>query len=273
MISYKDFLIENTNISKKFYNDFFKIFKEEEMLNTDEFLVNYEKLKKWLKLKNIEQFRINIKNNFIENKDYIIKYPNKNLHGGHNKQLLLLTMDTALQVSMNTGKRGMEVSKYFIEVNKALLRYKDLIYKKLQKETEKLRYNMNPTKPNNNNMYIYVIKAQNTDETNNLHKIGKTKDIKNRLNNYNSGLANDNNLLFWFKTDNINQVEGCLKNLLLNNKYRKNKEVYDISLIELKKLIKLCDIFIKSIELNKKNLTKLENLENLENLKLVIKYE
>ena len=182
----------------------------------------------------------------------------------------MLTIDTALKVSMNTGKKGTEVSNYFIEVNKALLKYKDLIYTKIIKENEKLKLNMNPLKLNNKKMYIYIIKSQNTEENNNLYKIGKTENIKNRLNSYNSGLANDNELLFWFETDNIDQVEGCLTNLLSKTKYRKNKEVYDITFNELKILIKACDLFIKTIETNKKNINKLENLENL---KLVMEYK
>ena len=182
----------------------------------------------------------------------------------------MLTIDTALKVSMNTGKKGTEVSNYFIEVNKALLKYKDLIYTKIIKENEKLKLNMNPLKLNNKKMYIYIIKSQNTEENNNLYKIGKTENIKNRLNSYNSGLANDNELLFWFETTNIDQVEGCLKNLLIRNKYRKNKEIYDINFNELKSLIKICDLFIKTLEINKKNINKLDNLDNL---KLVIKYK
>lgn len=129
---------------------------------------------------------------------------------------------------------------------------------------------MNPIKLNNKKMYIYIIKAQNTDESNNLYKIGKTENLKNRLNSYNSGLANDNELLFWFETTNIDQVEGCLKNLLSKNKYRKNKEVYDINLQELKSLIKICNEFINAVEENKENIDKIENLENL---KLIIKYK
>ena len=77
MINYKDFLIENTNISKKFYNDFFKMFNEEKMLNSKEFLIDHEKLRTWLKIKDNELFRENIKLNYIENIDYIITYPKK----------------------------------------------------------------------------------------------------------------------------------------------------------------------------------------------------
>ena len=94
-------------------------------------------------------FRKNIKDNYIENKDYIITYPQANQKGGQNKQLLLLTIDTALKVSMNTGSKGREVSNYFIEINKAFIRYKDLTYEKLLKENEKLKLNMNPIKLNN----------------------------------------------------------------------------------------------------------------------------
>jgi len=275
MISYKDFLIKHTNITKKFYDDFFEIFDETKIKSSDEFLINHEKLQDWLCLKHRNLFLTQIKKNYIEKKEYIITYPQINKKGGQNKQILYLTIDTALKVSMNTGSKGKEVSNYFIEVNKTLMNYKDLIYKKLQKENKKilrenakLKTNMNPTILDNTKMYIYIIKALNTDETNNLYKIGKTKNLKNRLNNYNSGLANDSKLLFWFETSNIDQVESCVKNLLLKNKYRKNKEVYDINIEELKNVIKLCDLFITKVNENKKNL---KTLKDNDKLQLIIK--
>lgn len=77
MINYKDFLIENTIIDKNFYNDFFIMFDENKMLNSKEFLINHEKLQIWLKIKDNESFRENIKLNYIENKDFIITYPNQ----------------------------------------------------------------------------------------------------------------------------------------------------------------------------------------------------
>ncbi len=65
-----------------------------------------------------------------------------------------------------------------------------------------LETNLKP-KSNAKGGVIYILKALNTNAT--LYKLGKTNDLKNRLNTYNSGnaLANDDNQNI---INNINMV-------------------------------------------------------------------
>jgi phage anti-repressor protein len=268
MISYKDFLIQNTQINAPFYNDFFSMFDENKMLNSAEFLVNHEKLQKWLKLKDRKMFIEQIKTLHILNKDYIITYPNKNTNGGHNKELLFLTIDCALLTSIKTGKKGYDVGKYFIEVNKTLLKYKDIINNKLTKKINLLLNNQTP-KIDNSKMYIYVLKALNTSKEDTFYKIGKTTNIYKRINTYNSGLANNNSILFYLETTNIEQTENCLKNILKDYQYRPKKEIYNIDLDTIIKLTKLCNTFITNI---KGNINKIKNINVNDNFKLLIQY-
>lgn len=110
-----------------FHNEFIKICDNIYNLHSNEFLINHEKLQQWLEIKQRDNFMNMIKQNYIEKKDYIITYPNKNQNnGGHNKQLLLLTICTALKISMNTGSKRHEASNYFVEINKVLLTYNKL---------------------------------------------------------------------------------------------------------------------------------------------------
>jgi hypothetical protein len=44
-----------------------------------------------------------------------------------------------------------------------------------------------------------------------LYKIGKTINSKSRFYKHNSPLANDLEVLFQYKTDNIDQVKSCIK--------------------------------------------------------------
>ena len=44
-----------------------------------------------------------------------------------------------------------------------------------------------------------------------------------------------------YETNYINEVEKCLKNILMTKQYRKRKEFYQIDLDVLKELIKKCD--------------------------------
>lgn len=80
---------------------------------------------------------------------------------------------------------------------------------------------------------MYVFRALNTDLT--LHKIGKAIDSNSRFKSHNSPMANDIEVLFKYETDNVEQVEACVKVLMKKFQYRKYKEVYQINLNILKK--------------------------------------
>jgi hypothetical protein len=68
-------------------------------------------------------------------------------------------------------------------------------------------------------------------------------------------MANDLEVLFQYETDNIDQVELCVKALMKKAQYRKYKEVYQIDLDILKQIIKNCDAQINKIntEIDKQN--------------------
>ena len=74
---------------------------------------------------------------------------------------------------------------------------------------------------------------------------------------------------YCIETNNPEQIEWCFKNLLI--KYRKNKEIYDLNIEEIKKLINIYIIYsINNIKYNKKNIS---NYKNDDKFKLIIKYE
>ena len=59
-----------------------------------------------------------------------------------------------------------------------------------------------------------------------MYKIGRTKDLAKRLKTYNTGLADDIDVLYYYKTKDIAAVENCVKAMLKEKQYRKYKEVY-----------------------------------------------
>ena len=65
----------------------------------------------------------------------------------------------------------------------------------------------------------------------------------------------DLEVLFQYETDNIDQVESCVKALMKKAQYRKYKEIYRVDLDIIKKTIKNCDTDIIEInkEIDKKN--------------------
>ena len=59
----------------------------------------------------------------------------------------------------------------------------------------------------------------NTDLT--LYKIGRTINSKTRFYKHNSSLANDLEIIFQYETENIVQVESCIKSYMKQAQYRK----------------------------------------------------
>lgn len=65
--------------------------------------------------------------------------------------------------------------------------------------------------------------------------------MKKRLNSHNSGLANDIELILIYEADNIKELESCAKIMMKKAQYRKYKEVYQVDINIIKKVIKDCD--------------------------------
>jgi DNA polymerase elongation subunit (family B) len=87
---------------------------------------------------------------------------------------------------------------------------------------------------------IYILRANNS-QHNNLYKIGKTTNIKKRMAVYNTSAADDMDVLHVQKVSDINAVEKCIKAFAEKYQYRKYKEIYEVDIDFLKKLINECD--------------------------------
>jgi phage anti-repressor protein len=246
MSNFKDFLLNNSLINKTFINDFFEIIREDYFEVFDQFLINSNKLQSWLNISSRKDFHFTIKHSYVNNIDYIITTnKDKNGKGGRNEIIYMLTPDCAKMILQSSkSKKGIEVRKYFIEIEKMLYKYKDILIKNLTNELTLVKNNQK-IKPENNKKKIYIFKALNTDQT--LYKLGKSKNIKKRLNSHNSALANDLIIVHEFETENMHGVEQCIKGLMRTTQYRKYKEVYQVDLEILKKFLKQCDDSINFI--------------------------
>jgi len=250
-MDFKEFLIKNSNIKKSFIEDFFEIIREDYFDLSSEFLINSNKLQSWLKISSRKDFHDTIKRSYSINIDYIIIKSNNKGIGKNNEKIYMLTPDCAKMILQSTkSKRGNDVRHYFIEIEKMLYKYKDIIINKLKNELDLIKNNQKP-KIDNKKSKIYVFKTLNTDLT--LYKIGRTKNLKNRLGQYNSPLANDLKIIYEYETNNIKQVESCIKILMKNSQYRKYKEVFQIDIDIIKKLIKNCDNEINLVKEYVKN--------------------
>ena len=248
-MDFKSFILKYSFININFINDFYNIIKEDYIERYSEFLIDSELLRKWLQINNRRIFNDTIKRSYKKNVDYKLEKIKKSEgSGGHNLEVITLTPEAAKKICLSTNsKLGPKVQQYFIDLELILYKYKNYIIDGMQKKINQLENNQKP-KINSQKKIIYVFRALNTDLT--LYKIGKTINSKTRFSKHNSPLANDLEVLFIYETDNIDQVESCIKALMKKAQYRKYKEIYRIDLDILKQTIKDCDAKINEINKN-----------------------
>ena len=222
-MDFKTFLNKYSFVNSKFVEDFYAIIKEDYIERYNEFLIDSEVLKKWLKINSRRKFNDTIKRSYTLNVDYTIKKVKKSEgSGGHNLEVITLTPEAAKKICLSTkSKKGPEVQQYFLDLEVALYKYKNYIIDGMEKKIKQLENNQKP-KINTNKKIIYVFRALNTDLT--LYKIGKTISSKTRFPKHNSPTANDIEILFQYETDNIDQVESCIKSYMKKAQYRKYKD-------------------------------------------------
>jgi len=239
-MDFQTFINKFSFVNSNFIKDFYNIIKEDYIERYSEFLIDSEVLRKWLNISIKQQFNNTIKKSYKKNVDYKIEKIKKSEgSGGHNFEVITLTPEAAKKICLSTNsKMGPLVQQYFLDLEVALYKYKNYIIDGMAKKIAQLENNQKP-KINSTKKIIYVFRALNTDLT--LYKIGKTINSKSRFSKHNSPLANDLEVIFQYETENINQVESCIKSYMKQSQYRKYKEIYQVDLTIIKKAIKDCD--------------------------------
>jgi len=273
-MDFKEFINKYSFVNSNFVKDFYDIIKEDYIEKYNEFLIDSEILRKWLKVNNRRKFNDTIKRSYTKNIDYKLeKIKKSDGSGGQNFEVITLTPEAAKKICLSTNsKLGPLVQQYFLDIELTLYKYKNYIIDGMNKKINQLENNQKPT-INSSKKIIYVFRALNTDLT--LYKIGKTINSKTRFSKHNSPMANDLEVLFQYETENIDQVESCVKILMKKAKYRKYKEIYRIDLDILKNIVKDCDAKINEINtnINKQNQKGgkiIKNIDNTEILYLLI---
>jgi len=131
----ESFLISNSDISKKFINDFFGFQKKKLYEEYKPFTINLEDVAYWLETRK-SKLRETLNSNYSINLDYIsvkiLLPPNGHQdakHSGHNKKLVLLTTDCFKMLCMRSKtKKADKVREYYIEIEKLIDKYKEIVY-------------------------------------------------------------------------------------------------------------------------------------------------
>jgi len=199
----------------------------------------------------------------MQNYDYIIEYiVIKRDIGGSTREDTYISSNCFKELCMlsRTGK-AKEVRKYFISMEKLVKRYHEMIKEKMYKKIGLLMKNQRPV-PNIRGGVIYIMEALNSDVT--LYKLGRTDNLRNRFHTYNTGNANDVEPLFILKVNDIDTVEGCVKNFVRDHQYRKYREIYEIDINILKQIMVTCNDFVNSM---KKYITTKEGIKKMNRIK------
>lgn len=239
----QEFLYKYSILPKEFIDDFYEITKYD--YNTDDFIIDFDTIIKWLDIRK-DSFKRLLLKHFKNNIDYkIIKTKIKNKNRGSNYvDKIYVTSNCFKELCMlSLTPKAKEVKMYFLELERIIQMYYKDIHKQAMEELKLIKNNQKP-KINHKGGIIYIIKAYNTNY--NLYKIGKTSNLKQRLDSYNQQNANDIEPIFIIRTDNITKTENCIKNYAKDYQYRKYKEIYEIDVYLLKKILLKCTSVTKS---------------------------
>ena len=238
MITAAQFIKQTTTVPEPFVDELFE-FYDEKTLPTD-FVINIEHIVKWLQASKRELTKT-LRTTYKLNIDYT-KTKTKNAKSTNpkvnNYALYMLTPDCFKMLCMSSNaKNAHAVRRYFVEVESMYIKYRQVLIDGMTAENNKLLRNQRPKSTEPKAGYIYVFKAH---ESLNLHRIGRSSNLKRRITQHQSSHADDIEILYRFRTDDIVFVESCVHKALKDKKYRKYKEVFEADLDMIKMLLNKC---------------------------------
>ena len=137
---------------------------------------------------------------------------------------------------------------------------KDKIHN-LNHQIKILKHNLSKNKKYPKGYHVYII------EDDKKYKIGYTKNLKKRLEVYNTGKANKAEYAYYKQTDCAKEIETCMKANLTKYLYKSNKEFYNCNIKKIISIIKKCLKIEKKCkkcnEINKKILQSGGNDKNI----------
>jgi hypothetical protein len=238
------FLKTHTKISNKFIDDFFGLYDSKDKYN---FSINIEAIAKWFDIRK-GHIKDTLVEGYTKNIDYkVIKNPP--IGKGKPSETIMLTPKCFKLMAMQSkNKKAVQVREYYYELEQVIDQYKEYIIKGLEDKISKLENNQKP-KINPTKGIIYIIQ---TSDGIGHYKVGKTVNLKQRLNNYNGDKKDDIVPIYIYESDNIDEVEKCVKLYAKKYQYRKYKEVYKTDINMLKELINECAEFGEKVNLKMK---------------------
>jgi len=221
-------LKKHTNIDRDFINTFFKKFKIGAELDfdiKDVDVCKYLNIKLATLRKRLLNFYTKRAPNYFEKVDYV------RIKSDENKIIYMINYQCFERLAMSGDSEQSEtIRMYFVKLREFITENQHLIYQAMENKEDLRKYSKYET------IYFFAV----DDRKNNIFKIGQTKDIISRLNNYNVGRIKEIELKYLALVKNKKIIEHCMKLKMSENQVKKNKEIYKIEPIKLKKIINDC---------------------------------
>lgn len=235
----KDFLKKYSTISNQFIDEFLSMYKPG-LTQTDPYIELYI-VAKWLGMRKHDIMKV-IKKHYKKGIDYTEEKSSKHkgTYGGNNYKLVLLTPDCFKRICMSSRtKKAEDVRTYYIQLEAMIIKYNEQMVEGMKDEIDRLNKKIAPKHLPAKGGYIYVIKA--SEKKDSVYKIGRTRNLKGRLSTYQSGKLEDIEVVFLYRTDNIEDAETCAKLFMEKHRLENYKEIYQANLDFIKKIIGGCD--------------------------------
>lgn len=246
----KEFLKTYSTVPNGFIDDFFSLY-DMHTLQIDP-VVDLDVVSKWLEVHK-RTLVATLKASYKDQIDYKTMRSTRRTvgkkYGGNHYTKVLVTPDCFKRLCMLTrSPKGEQVRTYFIELESLIVRYNRQIIASIEADVRRLENNMRPRDPTDSAGYVYAIKAGED-----LIKLGRSKDLNQRLDAYQTGRSDLVNVIFKYRTDNLKKVEACAHALLREQRYRgcrrRCKEVYKIHIDDIKRIVKGCGDLSDSLTL------------------------
>lgn len=257
----------------------------------NDFVIDLDNIWKWIGFSTKQKAKNLLEKNFVINNDYknlLNQQVSHNLfvHGGHNKEIFMLTIRTFKLFCLKSGtEKAAQIHEYYIKMEETLqeviqeesdelklqLENKDKELEKKDKEKDKIREKtLIELFPTNEQCVYYGIIDNLSQSGEKLIKFGNSNNLKNRVVRHKDTYSNFT-LVNAFKVENKLQIENAIKeNQILNKRQREltinNKkyiELLNIDGLSFTELDKIIKEIITSIEFTPENYEKLLN-ENKE---------
>ena len=264
----------------------------------NDFVIDLDNIWKWIGFSTKQKAKNLLEKNFVINNDYknLLNQQGKqhiHVHGGHNKETILLTIRTFKLFCLKAGtEKATQIHEYYIKMEETLqeviqeesdelklqlankdkeLENKDKELEKKDKEKDKIREKtLIEQFPTNEQCVYYGIIDNLSQSGEKLIKFGNSNNLKNRVVRHKDTYSNFR-LVNAFKVENKLQIENAIKeNQILNKRQREltinNKkyiELLNIDGLSFTELDKIIQDIITSIEYTPENYEKLLN-ENTE---------